>query len=109
MLKTVLILAVSALLTGCGNMIKNGAMVEAQQALNSAAYADALESTDIAESFGDLSEEEMAKLHYLRAQALTGLGRQEEATATYQFIVDQHASSAYAELSRQKLDSDSPN
>lgn len=102
-MKTTLILIVCALLTGCGNLVKNGAIVDAQQALNRSAYADVLENTDIAESFGDLSEAETAKLYYLRAQALAGLGRQEEANAHYQYVVNQHSSSAYAELSRQKL------
>ena len=102
--KTVLILFVSILLTSCGNLIKNGAIVEAQQALDRSAYADALESTDIAETFGDLSAVETARLYYLRAQALEGLGRQEDAIATYQYVIDQHGNSPYANLSRKKLD-----
>jgi hypothetical protein len=55
-MKVVLVLSTTALLMGCGNMAKSGAIVEAQNALNNSNYAEALESTYIAESFGDLSE-----------------------------------------------------
>ena len=103
-MKVILMLSMTALLMGCGNMVKSGAMVEAQNALNSNHYAEALENTDIAESFGDLSESDTAKLHYLRAQSLEGLDRQEEAALSYQYVVEQHGSSAYAGLSQQRLD-----
>ena len=103
-MKIVLTLTITALLTGCGNMVKSGAIVEAQNALNISNYAKALENTDIAESFGDLSEADTAKLHYLRAQSLEGLNRREEALLTYQYVVEQHGNSAYAGLSQQRLD-----
>ena len=103
-MKVFLMLSMTALLMGCGNMVKNGAMVEAQNALNSSDYTEALENTDIAESFGDLSDAETAKLHYLRAQSLEGLGRQADAALSYQYVVEQHGSSAYAGPSQQRLD-----
>lgn len=102
-MKFVLILTIASVLTGCGGLIKRGAMVEAQDALNEADYAEALESTDIAEAFGELSEAETAKLHYLRGQALQGLSRYEEAKTNYQYVVDQHPKSAYARASQQKM------
>ncbi|ASJ76356.1 hypothetical protein [Granulosicoccus antarcticus] len=39
MMKTTLILLVGTLLASCGNLVKNGAIIEAQQALNRQAYA----------------------------------------------------------------------
>lgn len=97
-------LFVSLLLLGCGNMVKSGAIVEAQSALNKNNYNEALENIDIAETFGDPSEAINAKLHYLRAQALEGLGRLGEAVHSYRYVVEQHSSSAYAGPSQQRLD-----
>ena len=45
-----LTLSMATLLTGCGNLVKSGAIFEAQNALNEKAYAEALENTEIAES-----------------------------------------------------------
>ena len=102
-MRTVLMLFVSFLLLGCGNMVKSGAIVEAQRALNKKNYNEALENTDIAETFGDPSGEINAKLHYLRAQALEGLGRLGEAVHSYRYVVEQYSSSAYAGPSQQRL------
>lgn len=104
-MKLILILSTTVLLIGCGNMVKSGAIVEAQHDINNSNYAEALEKTYIAESFGYLSEADTAKLHYLRAQSLEGLGRLEEAIFSYQFVVEQHRSTAYAGPSQQRLDS----
>lgn len=102
-MKTLILLSLSALLMSCGNLIKNGAMVDAQDALDGNKYAKALEYTDIAESFGDLSESEIAKLHYLKAQSLEGLGQHEDAVLSYRYVVAQHGSSAYAGLAQRRL------
>lgn len=102
-MKTILMLSITVLLMGCGNLVKNGAIVEAQNALNSSHYAEALENTDIAESFGELSDSDTAKLHYLRAQSFEGLGRKDEAVFSYQYVVEQHGNSAYAGPSQQRL------
>ena len=85
-------------------MIKSGAIVEAQNAINDSDFSKALETTEIAEYFGELSLAETAKIHYLRGRSLEGLGRQEEAVASYQYVVEQHKNSAYAGLSQQRLD-----
>ena len=39
-----------------------------------------------------------------KCRTLEGLGRQEEAVASYQYVVEQHKSSAYAGLSQKRLD-----
>ena len=85
-------------------MIKSGAIVEAQDALNNNHYSDALESIDIAESFGELSKENSVKLNYIRAQSLEGLGRLKEAIQNYRYIAKHHVSSLYAELSLERLE-----
>ena len=103
-MKILTTLTLTALLMGCANMVKSGAILEAQDALNNNEYAEALENTEIAESFGDLSEADTAKLHFLRAQSLEGLTRLEEAVLSYQYVVEQHGDSAYAGLSQQRLD-----
>jgi hypothetical protein len=103
-LKTLMILAISTVLLGCSNMIKSGAIVEAQYAINDGDYSKALETSVIAESFGKLSPADTAKLHYLRGRSLEGLGRKEEAVHSYQYVVEQHKNSAYAGLSQQRLD-----
>jgi len=104
MMKKILILSVSYLLMSCGNMIMSGAIVEAQNALNDYQYKDALENIAIAESFGELSKGNSAKLHYIRAQSLEGLGRLDEALQSYRYIVKQYVSSPYAEPSQQRID-----
>lgn len=103
-MKVTLMLTMTVLLTGCGNLVKSGAIVEAQNALNNSNYAKVLENTEIAESFGQLSKADTAKIHYLRAQSLEGLGRQEEAILGYQYVLEQHESSTYAVPSRRRLE-----
>ena len=103
-MKLFLTLSMTTLLMGCGNLVKSGAIFEAQNALNDKAYAEALENTEIAESFGDLSASDTAKLQYLRAQSLEGLGRHEEAVLSYQYVLDQHGSSAYAGPAERRLE-----
>ncbi len=103
-MKPVLIIAVTTLLVGCGNLIKNGALVETQDALNKGHYAEALENAEIAESFGELSEADTARLHYMRAQSLEGLDRPQEAILGYRYVVNEHAKSAYAGAARQRLE-----
>ena len=102
-MKVLLILSMITLLLGCSNLVKNGAIIEAQNELDVNNYAEALENTNIAESFGDLSEAESAKLHYLRALSLEGLDRQEEAAFSYRYVLEQHGNSAYAGLAQEKL------
>ncbi|MCG6202184.1 tetratricopeptide repeat protein [Psychromonas antarctica] len=103
-MKIILMLAMSFLLISCTNMLQSGAIFEAQNSLNVNSYTEALDNINIAESFGDLSQENTAKLHYLRGQALEGLGRNEEAVHSYLYVVEQHSSSAYARRSKQRLD-----
>ena len=103
-MKLILTLSMAALLLGCGNLVKSGAIVEAQNAIDKNNYAEALENTEIAESFGETSAEDTAKIHYLRALSLQGLGRQQEALTSFRYVVEQHRSSAYAAPSRQKLE-----
>jgi tetratricopeptide (TPR) repeat protein len=103
-MKVVFMLCVAALLIGCSsNMISRGATVETQNALNKGNYTEALENADIAESFGDLSAANTAKLYYLRGQSLEGLGRLPEAVHRYQYVVKQHGNSAFSEPSRERL------
>ena len=103
-MKTVIIIATSALLAGCGNLVKSGAIVEAQNAVNVGDYVAALESTEIAEAFGKHSASDIAKLYYLRGQSLEGLGRIDDATLSYQHVVQQYENSAYAVMSQRRLD-----
>lgn len=103
-MKIVLMLSMIFLLSGCSNIVKRGAIVEAQNSLNSNNYKGAIEYIDIAESWGDpLSSAKAAKLHYLRAQALEGMGRRQEAISMYSYVIQQYSSSAYARPSRQRL------
>lgn len=103
-MKPVLIIAVTTLLVGCGNLIKSGALVEAQNSLNGKNHSDALESTAIAEFFGELSEEDTARLHFIRAESFEGLGRLQDAIPRYQYVIDHHGSSAYSGAARQRLE-----
>lgn len=102
-IKRILAVMTAALLSSCGNMIKSGAMVEAQTALTNKQYAKALYNTDLAESFGHSSNEHSARIHYLRAQSLEGLRRVEEAMLSYRYVIEQHSTSAYAPSARQRL------
>lgn len=103
-MKVLLVIIVSTLITSCSGLINSGAIVEAQNALNHQSYEETLDYIEIAESFGNLSEENAAKLHYLRTQALEKLERYEEAAYFLRHIIVQHADSAYAISSQQKLD-----
>jgi hypothetical protein len=68
-LKTLIIWATSTLLLGCSNIVKSGAIVEAQNALNDRDFSKALETTEIAEPLGKLSPADTMKLHYLRGRS----------------------------------------
>ena len=100
----IMLLSMVTLLMACSNVVKRGAIVEAQDALNKNNFSEVLEYTDIAESFGDPLEANVAKLHYLRAQALEGLGRMDEASHGYRYVTEQYARSVYAGPSQQRLD-----
>ena len=102
-MKNILVLIVGTLLIGCGGLIKSGGIFEAQNALDKNDFSSALEHTGIAESFGNLSSQQTAKLHYIRAQALEGLGQLDKAKFNYDYVVAQHPNSAYANPSRSRL------
>lgn len=103
-MKYIVIVIMTSLLVGCAGMIKSGGIFEAQKALDEKSYATALEYTETAESFGHLTGEQTAKLHYIRAQAYDGLGQVEKATFGYAYIVEQHPDSAYAIPSKSRLE-----
>lgn len=103
-MRVILLLSMLASLIACSSFIKNGAIVEAQNALKQSKFEEALENIDIAESFGELSEANTAKLHYLRGQSLEGLEQKDEAAHSYRYVVENHAQSAYSGPSQQRLD-----
>ena len=102
-MKHIVIFYLLVALTACGGVIKKGGMVEANNALDRGNFEEAIEYAEIVESFGDLSSEEKAKLHYLRALAQEGLSRLAEAMDNYQYVVGRHSDSAYAALSQRRL------
>ena len=102
-MKILLVVFLATLLAGCGNLVKGGAIIEAQQALDEGDYQQVLEDTDIASSFGDNSREDRSRIHYLRGQALEGLDRPDEAVHEYRYVADQLDDTPYAARSSSRL------
>lgn len=87
----------------CGQLIKNGSLVEAQEALLENDYEGVLEYTNIAESFGSPSDAERAKLHYLRAQAYEKLNQTRDAQTHYRIVMEHYSTSVYAPAAKGRL------
>lgn len=104
-MKPMLILFLVITLSACSStMIRNASMIEAHNALNKGKYEKAIEQTVLFEAMGDMTPDNRAKLHYLRAMAQEGLGRQSEAMDNYHYVVNRHSSSAYAISSKRRLE-----
>ena len=93
-------------LTACGNMVKGGAMIGAQKALEDKQFSDALSKADVAEHMGDgVTRENRAKINYIRGLALQGLGRETEALARFRYVAEHLAGTPHAYLAKGKLES----
>ncbi len=90
-----LILVISAaFLTGCSGMLTSGALHSARGEIDDKEYREALSSLTDA-NFSGLSQEQLAEVSFLRAKALFGLMRTDEAEAVLRFIIVQYPDTKY--------------
>ncbi|MFK7965896.1 MAG: tol-pal system YbgF family protein [Burkholderiaceae bacterium] len=105
-MKTITVIALITILTGCSGMVKGGALIGAEKALKAEQYDEALSKAEVAEHLmGDLSRDKKAKINYIRGEALEGLGRRDEAIARFRYVADQLKGTPHAYLARAKLES----
>jgi len=102
-LKLITTFILTVVLAGCGNLIKSGAIIDAQKALADGRYKTALKKTEDATQFGLSTRDQKAEINYLQGQALEGLGRRDEAIARYQFVAEQLADTPHGYLANTKL------
>lgn len=102
MKKTIIFLAmITMLITGCG-AITDGALHSARENLEDKDYDDAM--IDLTEAyFSGIDKEARPEVAFLRANALYGLGRGEEAKAILQFIIVKYPKSNYPPQARSLL------
>ena len=105
-MKTITAIVLLTILAGCSGMVKGGALIGAERALEAKQYNEALSKAEVAEHLmGDLSRDKKAKINYIRGQALEGLGRRDEAIARFRYVADQLTGTPHAYLARAKLQS----
>ena len=102
-MKLITTFILTVVLAGCGNLIKSGAIIDAQKALADGRYKTALKKTEDATQFGLSTRDQKAEINYLQGQALEGLGRRDEAIARYQFVAEQLADTPHGYLANTKL------
>ncbi len=96
-------IAILALLsTACAGTMQYASISEAYKSYERGKFEKTLLLTSQAENARPMSRDQKAEMSYLKAQALEGLGRASQAAALYDYIEEQHASSPYAYLVRQR-------
>ncbi|MBU3916481.1 hypothetical protein KKA14_13185 [bacterium] len=81
------------LLAGCG-ILSKGALYGARNDIENKEYVSALNNLTDA-NFSDLSEEQKEEVSFLRAKALYGLNRTEEALAVLTFMIEKYPDSKF--------------
>lgn len=99
-MKLVAIFGALLILSSCANLVKGGAVSDAEKLVNQGRFSKALEKTEIAESFGELTPIEKAKLYFFRAQALEGLNRESEASGYYLYVAEQLETNPYTQSAK---------
>ena len=100
------VISVAALitLTGCASFIKAGSLNEVHERFNEQNYKETLILIRRAENLNELEPDLIAELTYIKARSLEALGHSREASALYDYLKSQHATSQYAWLAALRLD-----
>lgn len=85
-------------MVACANTMHVASVSEAFKQYETQDYAATLKLIAQAESTGQMSEEQEVQLIYLKALAYDGLGENHVANRLYAYISEQHPSSQYAYL-----------
>lgn len=96
----VVTLSTLLLLGSCASIAQKGALIGVRKAVNKQDYAACLENLSEAESYGDFSEQENAQISFYRGFCLEGLGRQPEAAAVYQRLIEKYPDTDWAAQAR---------
>ncbi len=97
--KLLLITILISLLAGCSGMMTKGAIHSARSDITSGDYDDAIiKLTDA--NFSGLSEAQIVEVTFLKARALYGLYKEEEAKAVLNFLIINYPDSKYSPQAR---------
>ncbi len=95
-----LIITIAIILSaGCSSMLTKGALYGARSDIEDRDYQSALENLTDA-NFSDLTPEQKIEVSFLRAQALKGLHRYDEAEAVLNFLIEKYPNSKYVPQAR---------
>jgi TonB family protein len=97
------LIATLALLTSCSSLLRDGALIGANEAYSSGQFRAALTQLNNAENHAKFTEEQKPYVTFLRASSLEGMGEKELAKGMYQFLVNTYPSSEYAAGAKEKL------
>lgn len=103
-MRSVSIMSVAVLLTGCAGLVHTGSITEAYKKLDDGNYTETLRLVNQAEAVRNTDADTLAETAYLRAKAYQGLGDNEKAMSLYQYLVEQHPSSQWGYLASTMLD-----
>ena len=101
--KSIAALALSLTAIGCTSTMQVASVSEAFKKYDQQEYAATLKLINQAESAGELSDEQAARLTYLKALAYEGLGDTSMANTLFVYLSEQHPDSQYAYLSALRL------
>ena len=97
--KLLLILILISLLAGCSSMMTKGAIHSARSDITDGDYSDAIEKLTDA-NFSGLSDAQNIEVTFLKARALYGQYREEEAKAVLHFLIANYPDSKYSPQAR---------
>jgi len=80
----------------CWGMAQQGALLQAEEALQRGDFHEAVEKADLALRFKTPTSIVEGQAVFIKAEALQGLGRYEEASLLYRYLVAVHGRSPYA-------------
>ncbi|MEM1436231.1 MAG: hypothetical protein AAGG11_19420, partial [Pseudomonadota bacterium] len=96
------LLTLTLLSTACTGMIQYASISEAYKTYDRGSYEKTLRLIAQAENTRHLDVEQRVGLAYLKAQAHEGLGQADRAATLYAYICEQHPTSQYAYLIRDR-------
>ena len=93
---------------GCAGAISSSSIEAAHKAFDRGHYAKALRLIQRAQNWGELTDDKRAEFAYLKARSLERQGDPVTARQLYQYLVEQHATSAYGYLAEQRVQAAAP-
>lgn len=94
-MKHVLVLLLAVMLVGCASMVRDGAIIRAQDNFADGDYADAIAIADRALNAYDYNDDQRAQLLFLKAASYQRMEDYQGALALYRYIAYKYPETEY--------------